>query len=167
MVNVSSSCLPVAPSTKSVGQYHSTDGADRRAHNEHSGEFTVSSRPPALVERIESGRIALAYLDPPYQVENQAFEYEDPREQETYLRGMAELVYQVRRTLCESGSVFFHTVPRVAGRIQTILDYIFGEDQFRSHIILPHPTSGVRARPATDHDVIILYTKSDNFVYHP
>ena len=88
----------------------------------------------------------------------------------SYLATMAIRVWHMRKILKETGSFYLHCDPTMSHYLKIVCDVIFGEDQFRNEIIWKRMTpSGFKGKTdmGTSHDVILRYTKTNNFTYHP
>jgi DNA modification methylase len=122
----------------------------------------------ALLERIESEQVTLAYIDPPLNTFSPFFtDNEDDDSQREYVSFMSKVLQQIRRVLCNSGSVFLYLNPRSTAYVRLILDQVFGRDSLRTEIVVPLPRVHPRIRPMLEHDTIIVYSKSDSFIYNP
>jgi hypothetical protein len=123
-----------------------------------------------LLERLESERVTLAYVDAPWNTMG-GHNLPSPAEyksSEKYLEFMSRVLQQIQRVLSASGSLYFHSEPRLTGDIRLVLDEVFGRDNFRAEFVWPrgrvYSASGLRA----GHDTIFLYSRSASFVYnHP
>jgi hypothetical protein len=77
----------------------------------------------ALLERVQTGQVTLAYVDAPWEPESEqdqkpesAIESESLQE---YLMFLSHVLQQIRRVLSEAGSLFFHSEPRLMGHART------------------------------------------------
>ena len=85
-----------------------------------------------------------------------------------YLSMMAPRLVELRRVLKDEGSIYLHCDPTASHYIKVMMDGIFHHSNFRSEIIWKRTSahSGAK-RYGPVHDVILFYTVSDNFVWHP
>ena len=89
-----------------------------------------------------------------------------------YIKWMYETVVLLRELLSEKGSLYLHIGPNVNHLVRACLDEVFGVAHFRAEIIWKrtsaHGDAGQGARHfGRVHDCILLYTASDQFVWHP
>jgi len=81
-----------------------------------------------------------------------------------YLVMMAPRLYHLHRALKPTGSLYLHCDPTAAAYLKILLDSIFGPKNFRNEIIWKRTSAHSSAkRFGPVHDVILFYTKSDNF----
>lgn len=93
----------------------------------------------------------------------------------TQPRLLAYLVYmfyrllEMRRILHPYGSIYLHCDPHVSHYIKVIMDGVFRHENFRNEIIWKRTNAKGLAftRLASNHDVILLYSKSDKFTWNP
>ncbi len=93
----------------------------------------------------------------------------------TQPRLLAYLVYmfyrllEMRRILHPYGAIYLHCDPHVSHYIKVIMDGVFGHQNFRNEIIWQRTNAKGLAsvRLPSNHDVILLYTKSDKFTWNP
>jgi site-specific DNA-methyltransferase (adenine-specific)/adenine-specific DNA-methyltransferase len=118
--------------------------------------------------------VRLCYIDPPFATES---EFRGAKGQRAYSDKVAgaEFVELLRRRLIfihellsDDGSLYVHLDWRKTHYIKAVLDEIFGEENFRSQIVWQR----TNARSTKDqwpriHDVILFYTKSNDWIYHP
>jgi DNA modification methylase len=88
-----------------------------------------------------------------------------------YVRWIYDTVTVLRDLLTEQGSIYVHIGPNVNHLVRSCLDEIFGVANFRAEIIWKrtsaHSDVGQGARHlGRIHDSILLYTASDQFVWH-
>ncbi len=85
-----------------------------------------------------------------------------------YLAYMAIRLIECRRILKDIGSIYLHCDPTMSHYLKLTLDCIFGEQNFRNEIIWGYRTQGVSKKWwPRKHDVIFMYVKSKDYVYHP
>jgi DNA modification methylase len=138
----------------------------------------------ALLERIESEKATLVYIDapayPPIRLPSQFSENENAEEvleriedeyQEglnEYLSFLSKVFQQVRRILTPAGNAFIQSEHHLAGSTRHILDQIFGMRNFRGEIIWPNHQKQARSvQLKTEHDTIIHFSKTSSYVYTP
>jgi DNA modification methylase len=86
-----------------------------------------------------------------------------------YLVSISLRATEIFRVLKPTGSFYFHCDPTASHYLKLVLDSIFcpqGGD-FQNEIIWSYQTGGAsKRRFARKHDVILFYTKSDNFTFN-
>lgn len=93
----------------------------------------------------------------------------------TQPRLLAYLVYmfyrllEMHRILHPYGSIYLHCDPHVSHYIKVIMDGVFRHENFRNEIIWKRTNAKGLAfkRLASNHDVILLYSKCDKFTWNP
>lgn len=135
------------------------------------------------------GKIDLIYTDPPFDVgndftmevpigdsresiekEQSALEmvaYRDTwgRDTDSYLHMMYERLTLMRDLLSDTGSLFLHCDWHVNFLLRAMLDEVFGQPMFRNEIVwwYYNKLQGNIKRFASNHDVILWYTKTSNY----
>lgn len=144
--------------------------------------------------RDHRGKIDLVYIDPPFDVGAdftmnvpvgdgketlgkdqsilEAVAYRDMwgRGTDSYLHMTWERLALMRDLLSEKGSIYIHCDWRMDSLLRQVMDDVFGSTAFRNEIIWFYPNSGLKARSRKFHqvhDVLLVYTKSDTFVFNP
>src|SRR5581483_9971276 len=86
-----------------------------------------------------------------------------------YLVMMAIRLVELHRVLKPTGSLYLHCDPTASHYLKIILDTIFGPRNFRNEIIWQRTNAKGNAftRFATNHDIILRYTKSDRTTWNP
>jgi DNA modification methylase len=133
------------------------------------------------LEKIPSESIDLIYIDPPFSSnrdyvafwkEQEARHFEDRFENvRAYLDYMHPRVKELYRVLKQTGSFYYHCDYHASHYIKVMLDRddIFGYQNFRNEIVWRRTNAKGLAftRLASNHDVILRYTKGDSFTWHP
>jgi site-specific DNA-methyltransferase (adenine-specific) len=84
-----------------------------------------------------------------------------------YLVMMAVRLVELNRILKPTGSLYLHCDPTASHYLKIVLDTIFSPDQFRGEIIWKRTSAHSSAkRPGPVHDVILLYSKSDSYLWN-
>jgi site-specific DNA-methyltransferase (adenine-specific) len=131
----------------------------------------------AELGRLES-EVDLVYLDPPFftnrrhtsitRDRTKTFGFDDVwGDLGEYAEFMEKRLRQIHRVLKNSGSIFVHCDSSANFLLRTLLDKIFGTDQFRSEIIWTYKRWSNSARnllPA--HQTIFFYSKSDAYKFN-
>lgn len=91
----------------------------------------------------------------------------DSRSLAAYLSMMAVRLVELHRVLKPIGSLYLHCDPNASHYLKVLLDAIFGSGNFRNEIIWKRTSahSGSK-RWGPVHDVILFYTKGNDFVWN-
>ncbi|MDE3068348.1 MAG: site-specific DNA-methyltransferase [Verrucomicrobiota bacterium] len=85
-----------------------------------------------------------------------------------YLTLMSSRLVELRRVLKPTGSLYLHCDPTASHYLKLLCDAILHKDNFRSEIIWKRTSSHNSAkRFAPVHDVFLMYSKTDDFVWNP
>lgn len=85
-----------------------------------------------------------------------------------FCAALAPCLTQLRRVLKPAGSLYLHGDPKMGAYLRLMLDALLGRDNFRNEIIWAYRTGGAGKRHfARKHDVILFYTASDDYTFHP
>ncbi len=84
-----------------------------------------------------------------------------------YLAMMTPRLVELHRILKPTGSVYLHCDPTASHYLRMLLDGVFGQQNFKNEIIWKRTSahSGTR-RWGPVHDVILFYSKSDQFTWN-
>ena len=90
----------------------------------------------------------------------------------SYLIMMAVRLLEMRRLLKPTGSIYLHCDPTASHYLKTLMDAIFGTGNFRSEIAWKRSGAHSDARQGRRqhgriHDVLLFYTKADDWVWIP
>ena len=104
--------------------------------------------------------------------ELKAFEekmYGDVWDKERYLNWMYENLMAIKSVMSDEASIYVHLDWHIGHYVKVLLDEVFGEDNFLNEIIWHYynKMQGNVNRFASNHDVIFLYKKSDEYLYQP
>lgn len=130
------------------------------------------------LEHVSNSTVDLAYLDPPFFTNRHHSSVSRDRKSKfsfsdvwsglsDYSEFMEARIRQVHRVLKDSGSIFVHCDTSANFLLRTLLDSIFGENQFRSEIIWTYRRWSNSARgllPA--HQTILFYSKTDSYKFN-
>ena len=145
----------------------------------------------ALLEQFR-GQIDLIYIDPPFDIGAdftmnvqigdegeslkkeqsilEAVAYRDTwgRGTDSYLHMMYERLMLMRDLLSDRGSIYVHCDWRVNSYLRLLLDEIFGKDNFINEVIWRYgKMSNTVRRFPRNHDNILLYSKSSDYIFSP
>jgi DNA modification methylase len=89
-----------------------------------------------------------------------------------YLTMMAPRLVELRRALKETGSLYLHCDPTASHYLKLLLDAVFGPEHFQSEIVWKRSsahsdTKQGRVIHGHIHDVLLFYTKSDEWTWNP
>ncbi len=85
-----------------------------------------------------------------------------------YLTMMCIRLLELKRVLKSTGTIYLHCDPTASHYLKIVMDTIFGAKNFRNEIVWCYSGGGI---PKNDfprkHDIILRYTKSDEYFYNP
>ena len=83
-----------------------------------------------------------------------------------YLVMMSLWIIELHRVLKPTGSFYLHCDPTMSHYLKLVCDLVFGKEQFRNEVVW-HKNSGGIGRTAFSkrHDILLLYSKTDNYHY--
>ena len=89
-----------------------------------------------------------------------------------YLSMMAPRLVELWRVLKPTGSLYLHCDPMASHCLKLLLDSIFGPTCFRTEIIWKHTSAHSDTRQGRKqhgriHDVLLFYTKTDDWTWNP
>lgn len=85
-----------------------------------------------------------------------------------FCAALAPCLTQLRRVLKPTGSLFLHGDPKMSACLRLMLDALMGREHFQNEIVWAYRTGGAGKRHfARKHDVILFYTASDTYTFHP
>ena len=124
--------------------------------------------------------IDLIYLDPPF-FSNKKYEviFNDGEEIRSfedrwqgginhYIEWMKERVFELNRVLKDSGSLYLHCDWHASHYLKVMCDSIFGYNNFRNEIVWHYRRwTGAANYFLRMHDVILFYTKTNEYKFNP
>lgn len=130
-----------------------------------------------ILKQIDSNSVDMIYLDPPFFTQKmqslkdtQGTEYffgDVWNSREEYLDYMKVRVYELKRVLKDTGSIFLHCDEKASHYLRIILDDVFGEENFRSEIIWTYKRwSNSKKGLLPGHQTIFFYSKTNNYKFH-
>ena len=104
--------------------------------------------------------------------ELKAFEekmYGDVWDKERYLNWMYENLMAIKSIMSDEASIYVHLDWHIGHYVKILMDEIFGESNFVNEIVWHYynKMQGNVKRFASNHDVIFLYRKSDDYLFQP
>ncbi|MGD9934883.1 MAG: site-specific DNA-methyltransferase [Dehalococcoidia bacterium] len=128
-----------------------------------------------VLRTLPSNSIDLIYIDPPffsganYNViwgdDNEVRTFSDIWEGglNTYLIWLNARLWEMRRVLKETGSIYVHCDWHASHYIKAEMDKIFGYENFRNEVVWHYRSWPTKARQfQRNHDVLLYYSKSTN-----
>ncbi len=131
------------------------------------------------------GRVRLIYIDPPYSTNREfkvgtertatissshedSMAYRDTLLGADYLKFLYDRLILLREILADDGSIYVHVDVKIGHYVKILMDKIFGEDNFINHIvrIKCNPKNFHRAGYGNIHDMILFYSKTQNYVWN-
>lgn len=131
------------------------------------------------------GRVRLIYIDPPYSTNREfkvgmertatissshedSMAYRDTLLGADYLKFLYDRFILLREILADDGSIYVHVDVKIGHYVKILMDKIFGEDNFINHIvrIKCNPKNFHRAGYGNIHDMILFYSKTQNYVWN-
>jgi adenine-specific DNA-methyltransferase len=120
-----------------------------------------------------AGRVKLIYIDPPYNTENDSFQYNDSFTHSTWLTFIKNRLEVAREFLSDDGILFIHLDNNEESYLKVLCDEIFGRDNYLNTIAVRSSTaSGMKTahRERTiikQKDFILTYKKTKNISLNP
>jgi len=83
-----------------------------------------------------------------------------------YLAMMAPRLVELRRVLKPTGSIYLHCDPTAGAHLRLLMDAVFGGQNFRNETVWKRTFAhGSAKRMGPVHDVILFYTKSEDYTW--
>ena len=130
------------------------------------------------MRKIKVNQIDVIYLDPPFYTQDiQKLSSRDNKEEycfsdqwdsmDEYLEYMKLRLYECKRVLKETGSLFVHCDRNASHYLKVLLDQIFGINNFQSEIVWRYKRwSNSKKGLLNNHQIILFYSKSSNFKFN-
>ncbi len=130
------------------------------------------------LKELDDDQIDLVYFDPPFFTQkthtsktrdnSKTYQFEDKfNSLEEYLKLIENVLIQCKRVLKDTGSVFLHCDKTASHFLRTVLDQVFGPDNFQSEIIWSYKRwSNSKKGLLNAHQVIYFYSKTKNFKFN-
>ena len=125
------------------------------------------------IRRNPKAAAAIAQAESELDIEElKAFEekmYGDVWDKERYLNWMYENLMAIKSIMSDEASIYVHLDWHIGHYVKILLDEIFGESNFINEIVWHYynKMQGNVNRFASNHDVIFLYRKSDDYLFQP
>ena len=120
-----------------------------------------------IMRGMDSGTIDLIYLDPPFKSDKQFIQASEDvydTSMTTYLTEMAARLFEIKRILKPTGSIYLHCTPTASHYLKMVMDDIFRKGNFRGEIVWYYNTSLARKTSNFSplHDILLVYGKTRN-----
>ena len=121
-----------------------------------------------LLSRIDTESINLIYCDILYGTGKKFKDYQDlPPDRHIIDEHYIPRLYEMKRVLKSNGTIYLQMDLRIVHWIRVLMDNVFGYENFRNQIVVKFNIGGRGKREfAKKHDYIIVYTKSDEFIFN-
>jgi len=132
------------------------------------------------LKELPDESVDLIYIDPPFSSnrnyvafwqEQEKRHFEDRFENvRAYIDYMTPRLKELYRVLKPTGSFYYHCDWHASHYIKVLLDRddLFGYNNFQNEIVWCYKTGGAtKRRFAKKHDIILFYTKSDDWLFNP
>lgn len=110
------------------------------------------------------GKVKLIFLDPPYNTENDTFQYNDNFNHSSWLTFMKNRLEIARELLSEDGSIYLTIDYNEVHYLKVLMDEVFGRENFQREIIWRMGfISGYKTMVKNfvrNHDTILFYSKN-------
>ena len=146
---------------------YTKDGVEENPKFKHTDNLLIKGNNlialHSLVKRYE-GRVQLIYIDPPYNTENDSFEYNDKFNHSSWLTFMRNRLEIANRLLSENGSIYIQLDYNEVHYFKVLMDEVFGKENFQREIIWDiNVLSGYKTMVKNwirGHDSILFYSKN-------
>ena len=130
------------------------------------------------LKEIGANQVDLIYFDPPFFTQkkhsltnrsnSKTYEFEDKYSSiDSYLLLIESTLIQCKRVLKNTGSVFLHCDKTASHNIRTVLDKVFGNENFQSEIIWSYKRwSNAKKGLLNSHQIIFFYSKTTDFKFN-
>ena len=124
-----------------------------------------------VMRYLSDEHVDLIYLDPPFNSGKDWGAFNDKWDtDEDYHRFMRERLFEMKRLLKPTGSIYLHCDTSASHYLKIEMDWIFGRKQFRREIIWQETVlSGFKTTANNwirGHDTILYYVKGKSFTFN-
>jgi DNA modification methylase len=111
------------------------------------------------------GKVKLCYIDPPFNTGQAFTSYDDNLEHSVWLTMLRDRLLQIEQLLSPEGSVWVHLDDEEMHRCRSVLDEVFGPENFVATVVWQKAYSPRNDAPAlsTDQDYILVYSKNPDW----
>lgn len=126
------------------------------------------------LRKVYAGKVKLIFIDPPFNTENDSFQYNDTFSQSTWFTFLKNRLEIAKKILTKTGSIFVHIDQDNKHAVKMLMDEIFGRENFRNEIILPgravknlqQQFDSIK-KLQVRHDTVFWYTKDPETSFKP
>lgn len=130
------------------------------------------------LQSIEANQVDLVYFDPPFYTQkkhslsnrdnSRTYEFDDKYDSlEAYLLLIERTLIESKRVLKDTGSIFLHCDKTASHHIRTVLDKVFGSENFQSEIVWSYKRwSNAKKGLLNSHQIIFFYSKTGAFKFN-
>jgi len=134
---------------KLVGEYGDTSKLDNPLDNaliRGDNLLALKTLVEMLKDKSEKDKIKCVYLDPPYNIDVEVFEYySDNLEHSQWLTMMKDRLMLIKKILRKDGLIFVHIDDQESAYLKILMDEVFGRENFINTICVVTSTpSGVK-----------------------
>ena len=121
-----------------------------------------------LLNKLDTECIDLIYCDILYGTGKKFKDYQDlPSDKNEIDSHYIPRLYEMKRVLKKTGTIILQKDLRIVHWIRLLMDSVFGYNNFKNQIVVKFNIGGRGKREfAKKHDYIVVYTKSDNFIFN-
>lgn len=121
-----------------------------------------------LLNLLDTNSVDLIYCDILYGTGKKFKDYTDlPNNKNDIDAHYIPRLHEMNRVLKKTGTIYLQMDLRIVHWIRILMDNIFGYENFRNQIVVKFNIGGRGKKEfAKKHDYIIVYTKSDDFVFN-
>ena len=139
----------------------------------------------ALLQKGYKNKIDLVYIDPPFATnttfrkginrtstisssKSDEIAYVDDKLGEDFIEFLRERLFLIKELMNEKASIYLHIDYKIGHYVKVIMDEVFGIKNFKNDIarIKCNPKNFKRNGYGNIKDLILFYTKSDDFIWH-
>ncbi|MEM9424272.1 MAG: DNA methyltransferase, partial [Spirochaetota bacterium] len=96
-----------------------------------------------------------------------SIEYSHSKGMKAYITYMIQRLIEMKRILKDSGSIYLHCDPTASHYLKTVMDTIFGKNNFINEIVWCYKKWSVAEKMfSKNHDIILLYSKGSNYTFN-
>ena len=121
-----------------------------------------------IMRGFEDESIDIIYADPPFFTQRDWGDFDDRFEDiETYVSWLRIRMYEMRRILKDTGSIYIHLDWHAVHYVKVMMDDIFGYDNFQNEIVWCYNSPvNSKKRFCRKHDTIFFYSKSGKWTFN-
>ena len=130
------------------------------------------------LKKLKPKTASIVYLDPPFFTQrkhsqltrdnSKQFQFDDTwNSLSDYLKFIRAILRQSKRLLKDSGSLFLHCDKSASHHLRTLLDRVFGAENFQSEIVWHYKRwSNAKKGLLNSHQTIFFYSKTQDFNFN-